>query len=153
MRRQVVIAFIIFMFFGGMVLSGCHIVVNYLLAELFFNDRFITAILDNFDSLSTTAIFLIENFVIAGIVAICPCISLYQSKKITVHFVLFYSCVLYIIDVFCVAIYLNLARSAFSLGGNLFYVLMTPFFDVIVPIWLAYMVYYFYSLAHSGSRT
>lgn len=151
MRKQVVIAFIIFTFFGGLVLSGCHIAVNYLLAALFLNDRFITAILANFDSLSTTAISLIDNFFIAGIVAIYPCIYLYQSKKITVHFVLSYSCILYLIDAFGVVIYLNLARSAFSLGGNLFYVLMTPFFDVIVPIWLAYMVYYFYSLAHSRS--
>lgn len=153
MRKQTIIAFLIFLIIGGLTFSGCRIIVNYLLAALFLNDRFVIAMLENFSTVATTAIFLLENFAIAGVVAIPPCIYIYQSKKINIRFVLSYSCILYVIVVFGVVIYLNLARSMFALGSNLFYVLVTPLFYVVLPIWIAYLVYYFYCLAHSQTRS
>lgn len=153
LRKQAVIVFVIFSFFGGLALFACRCLTNYFLYSRFFNDRFILALMENFNGVFALLLFLAENFLIAAIFSIFPTVYLYQLKKLPVVFVITYAGVIYLVAATGIAFYLNLARVTLPLGSILVYVLLTPFLYVIVPICFVYLVYCIYWLAQADTKT
>lgn len=153
LRKQTVIVFVIFSFFGGLALFACRCLTNYFLYSRFFNDRFIVALMENFNDVFALLLFLAENFLIAAIFSIFPTVYLYQLKKLPVVFVITYAGVIYLVAATGIAFYLNLARVTLPLGSILVYVLLTPFLYVIVPICFVYLVYCIYWLAQADTKT
>ncbi|WP_297326707.1 hypothetical protein [uncultured Bartonella sp.] len=125
---------------------------NYVLYSRFFNERFILEIVENFSSVTAFTIVIIENLLVSAVFSIFPTVYLYQLKKINITFVLTYSMTIYLIGAIGVAFYLNLARVTLPLSSILYYVLLAPFFYVILPIWFAYSVFRIYWLAHSQMK-
>lgn len=152
MRKQAIIAFLIFTVFGGIALFVCRCLTNYFLYSRFFNERFILQILENFSSVAAFTLFLGENLLAAAVFSIFPTVYLYQLKRVPVTFVLIYSITIYLIGATGIAFYFNLARVTLPLDSILFYVLLTPFFYIILPIWFAYFVFCIYWLAHSQTK-
>ena len=153
LRKQAVIVFVIFSFFGGLALFVCRCLTNYFLYSRFFNDRFLLAIMENFNSFVAFGLFLAENLLFAAIFSIFPTVYLYQLKKLPLVFVITYAGVIYLVAATGIAFYLNLARVTLPLGSILVYVLLTPFLYVIVPICFVYLVYCIYWLAQTETKT
>lgn len=152
MRKEAIITFIIFIVFGGIASFVCRCLMNYVLYSRFFNERFILEIVENFSSVTAFTIVIIENLLVSAVFSIFPTVYLYQLKKINITFVLTYSMTIYLIGAIGVAFYLNLARVTLPLSSILYYVLLAPFFYVILPIWFAYSVFRIYWLAHSQMK-
>ncbi|WP_422533368.1 hypothetical protein [Bartonella apis] len=153
LRKQAVIAFLIFTVVGGFGLCVCRCMTNYFLYSRFFNDRFILDMMENFSSIAAILFYLAENLLEAAVFSIFPTVYLYQLKRLPIVFVMSYSGAIYLMGAIGVAFYLNLARVTLPLNSILVYVLLTPFLYIIVPIWVAYMVYYIYWLAHAEMKT
>ncbi len=152
LRSQAIKAFLIFSLVGGIGLFVCRYLTNYFLYSRFFNDRFILAMMENFNGVVAFALFFAENLLFAAVFSIFPAVYLYQLKKLPLVFVLSYSVAIYLVGAISIAFYLNLARVTLPLGSILVYVLLTPFLYIILPIFFAYLVYCIYWLAHTGTR-
>lgn len=152
LRKQAIIAFLIFTVCGGIALFACRCLTNYFLYSRFFNERFILQLLENFNSVAAFTLFLAENLIAAAFFSIFPTVYLYQLKKVPFAFVLAYSVTIYLIGATGIAFYFNLARVTLPLDSILFYVLVTPFLYVILPIWFAYLVFCIYWLARSETK-
>jgi len=153
LRKQAIVAFLIFTVVGGIGLCVCRCMTNYFLYSRFFNDRFILDMMENFSSIAAILFYLAENLLEAAVFSIFPVVYLYQLKRLPIVFVMSYSGAIYLIGAIGVAFYLNLARVTLPVNSILVYVLLTPFLYIIVPIWFAYLVYYIYWLARTEMKT